>query len=271
MVNEMRWNHEFGVLETLTLGHAYLAVALMSPGFKGNDRLCLQIECSGPIKGLSVEVNAFGEVRGSLKKSPITIQSPLENLNLSPFFGAGFLSVSKYLEKSRYPFTGKIVMEHGSIAKDLALFYQKSEQIGTAIALSIFFNAEGEVSGAAGLLLQALPGAGEKMVLKLEEEMNKLPSIGKRVNDTEFPRSFLQSCFGQFEPRIIDQRGIEFMCHCNQQRIVTMLKMLDRDDLRDMATNGPSPVAIRCHHCNTSYQLSQAELQSIYNQRFPQI
>ena len=28
MVNEMRWNHELGILETLVLGHAYLGACL---------------------------------------------------------------------------------------------------------------------------------------------------------------------------------------------------------------------------------------------------
>ena len=72
MVNEMRSNHELGILETLVLGRAYLGISLMSANLKGNDRIGMQIDCSGPIKGLQVEVNAFGEVRGFLKNIPIS-------------------------------------------------------------------------------------------------------------------------------------------------------------------------------------------------------
>ncbi|MCK7512368.1 MAG: Hsp33 family molecular chaperone HslO [Desulfobacterales bacterium] len=39
MVNEMRANHELGILETLTLGRAYLGVALMAADLKGSDRV----------------------------------------------------------------------------------------------------------------------------------------------------------------------------------------------------------------------------------------
>jgi redox-regulated HSP33 family molecular chaperone len=39
MINQMRWNHELGILETLVLGHAYLGACLMSAGLKGKDRL----------------------------------------------------------------------------------------------------------------------------------------------------------------------------------------------------------------------------------------
>ena len=30
MVNQMRWNHDLGILETLVLGHAYMGASLMT-------------------------------------------------------------------------------------------------------------------------------------------------------------------------------------------------------------------------------------------------
>jgi molecular chaperone Hsp33 len=113
MVNEMRANHELGILETLVLGRAYLGAGLMSANLKGTDAISLKIECAGPIKGLTVEANAFGEVRGFLKNVPISIDKPMADFNLSPFFGAGFLSVIRYIEDAKQPFTGKIALEYG--------------------------------------------------------------------------------------------------------------------------------------------------------------
>ncbi len=268
MVNEMRWNHELNILETLVLGHAYLAAALMSAGLKGNDRLSLQVECSGPIKGFFVEANAFGEVRGYLKQLPIPVSEPLNSFDLSPFFGAGFISVTKYLEDSRHPFRGEVMMEHGSLAKDLAVYYQRSEQIHTAVALSVAFDGAGEAEGAAGLLLQALPGAEEKVLSEIEHRLSHMSTLAKTVNAADFPGSALGQILGGLGPRIIDHRGVEFMCHCNRKRIVTMLYMLKAEDLSDMATAGPFPVEIRCHNCNTVYTFTQNQLQALYNQRF---
>ena len=95
MVNEMRANHELGILETLVLGRAYLGAGLMTANLKGTDAISLKIDCSGPIRGLTVEANALGEVRGFLKNVPIPIDKPMVDFNLSPFFGAGFLSVTQ--------------------------------------------------------------------------------------------------------------------------------------------------------------------------------
>lgn len=267
MVNEMRWNHELGVLETLVLGHAYLAAALLSATLKGNDRASIGIECSGPIKGLSVETNAYGEVRGYLKQVPIPITQPLESFNVSPFFGAGFLSVTKYIEDAKHPFSGQVMMEYGSIANDLALYYLKSEQLPTSFSLSVLFDTSGEVEAAGGLFLQVMPGAEEEILKELELLVKKLPSLAEVVNKDTFPQEWIQQTFEAYSPKILDQRGIEFMCHCNQKQIRTMLGMLDLNELSDLSQNGPFPVEIRCHNCNTSYTFSQADVQTVLTER----
>ncbi len=267
MVNEMRWNHELGILETLVLGHAYLGGALMCAGLKGNDRLNIKVECTGPIKGLSVDANAFGEVRGYLRQVPIPVDKPLESFDLSPFFGAGFLSVTKYLEDAKQPFTGKIMMEHGRLAKDLALYHLKSEQVPAAVALSIVFDKAGEVAGAGGLLLQAMPDAQEKILDALEAKVSTIASLGDAVNQDGFPDTWLESTFDGFKPRLLHHRGVEFMCHCNPRAIAAMLLLLKAEELEDMATNGPFPIQIRCHHCNTNYVFSREEMTAIWKDR----
>jgi hypothetical protein len=83
MVNEMRANHELGILETLVLGRAYLGIALMAADLKGSDRVALLINCSGLIKGLSVEANAFGEVRATSNRSP-SRSTTLWMISISP-------------------------------------------------------------------------------------------------------------------------------------------------------------------------------------------
>jgi molecular chaperone Hsp33 len=267
MVNEMRWNHELDVLETLVLGHAYLGATLASAALRSNDRLSIRVECSGPIKGLTVEANAYGEVRGYLKQVPIPVDRPLDSFNLKPFWGAGFLFVTKTIAEGRQPFTGQVMLEHGSLAKDLSLYFLKSEQIPTAIHLSVFFDPQGEVRGAGGLLLQALPGTGEEKLVALEEQVYALSSMGQSAIAEEFPEKWLHETFGDFGPKLLADRRIEFMCRCSLERVHAMLYMLPLSDLAEMAETGPFPVTIRCHHCNSSYLLEQTQLRSIHAER----
>lgn len=267
MVNEMRANHELGILETLVLGRAYLGAGLMSANLKGTDAISLKIECAGPIKGLTVEANALGEVRGFLKNVPIPIDRPMQDFDLSSFFGAGFLSVIRTIEDAKHPFTGKIALEYGNIAQDLANYYLKSEQIPTAFNLSIKYDPEGKVTGAGGLFLQAMPGADDALAAELEELVVQLPSLGEVFTDGQKPQGLIQAVFKKYTPRFLANQRIEFMCHCSPRRLRQVLKMLPVDELKDIRDNGPFPLEMRCHYCNTLYHFSKEEIQEIYIKR----
>ena len=267
MVNEMRANHELGILETLVLGRAYLGVALMSANIKGIESVSLKIECSGPIKGLTVEANTFGEVRGFLKNVPIPIDKPMENFDLSPFFGVGFLSVIRNMADAKQPFTSKIALEYGNIAQDLANYYLTSEQIPTAFNLSIKYDKDGQVTGAGGLFLQAMPGADDTLAAELEDLVIEFPSLGEAFADGQEPQDLVQKVFIKYTPHFLADKRIEFMCHCSPERLRRVLKMLPIDQLQDIRDQGPFPLEMRCHFCNTSYRFSKEEIQQVYSSK----
>ena len=267
MVNEMRANHELGILETLVLGRAYLGVALMSANIKGIESVSLKIECSGPIKGLTVEANTFGEVRGFLKNAQIPIDKPMENFDLSPFFGAGFLSVIRNMADAKQPFTSKIALQYGNIAQDLANYYLTSEQIPTAFNLSIMYDKQGQVTGAGGLFLQAMPGADDTLAAELEERVVQFPSLGEAFAAGKAPEALIQTVFKKYGPRFLADKRIEFMCHCSPERLRRILKMLPIDQLQDIRDNGPFPLEMRCHFCNTRYHFAKSDIQDIFGQR----
>ena len=269
MINEMRANHNLGILETLVLGRTYLGAALMSSGLKGRDRLSVQIECAGPIQGLVVEANAQGEVRGYLKKVPIPIEKPMQDFDLAPFFGPGFLSVIRHLEDAKHPFTGRVILQYGNIAKDLAYYYLISEQIPTAFNLSIQFDAEGDVIGAGGLFLQAMPEAEEDATADLERLVPILPSLGQAFADQQDPHHLVEEHFHAHRPRFLPDREASFKCHCSTARIRNMLTMLPVEDLREISTEGPFPLEIQCHYCGTPYLFEREALQQIYGMRYP--
>ena len=264
VVREMRENHGLGILETLVLGHAYMGALLMSSNLKGSERVSLGIRCQGPVRGLSVEANAFGEVRGFLKQVPIPIEKPLESFNTAPFFGKGIMTVMRHLEKAKQPFVSQLELKSGNMAQDLAYYATMSEQIPSAFDLSIQFDREGEVKGAGGLLIQALPGADEESLFKIEQIIHWLPSLGESFAGGRATDTFLLEEFADYDPEILGSRRIDFMCHCSRERYAGFLKQLPLDDLRDMAENGPFPTVLTCHNCNTSYSFAEHEVMASY-------
>jgi molecular chaperone Hsp33 len=261
MVNEMRANHETGPLETLVLGQAYIAASLICSGLKGkNDRISMAIDCSGPLKGLDVEANVVGEVRGYLKTPRIAVENPAAINGLGKLFGAGFLTVTRYLENTSAPYSGQVALEHGALAEDLANYFLVSEQIPTGIILSVFFDDQAEVTGAGGIFLQALPGADPATVAEAEEMLLGIASLGELFADGSTPEEIIRDTFATLKPKLLDSSRVEFFCRCSHAKMAGYLRSLPKEDKKDILKNGPFPLVIRCHHCNSAYQFGQEDL-----------
>ncbi len=262
MVNEMRANHKLGPLETLILGQGYIAASLLCSGLKDkSDKVSMNIQCSGPVKGLDVESNAFGEIRGYLKTDQIAVEDPGKIKYLSTLFGAGFLTVTKYLENAPTPYTGQVALEHGSVAEDLANYFLISEQIPTGFKLSLFFDDEEQVKGAGGIFLQALPGADAAKVEAAEKMIQAIDSLGELFAEGQSPEQVILKEFSSLEPQFLNSSRVEFFCRCSKDRMERYLKTLPREEKKDMMDNGPFPLETRCHHCNSVYLFSKDDLQ----------
>ncbi len=267
MVNEMREYHQLGILETLILGHGYLAAGLMTASFKGNERVIIKIDCSGPVQGISLEANGYGEIRGYLKNKHIPLDKPLESFDMSPFLGNGLLTVIRHFPDAKAPYDGRVHLKYGSIARDLAFYYSTSEQTPTVFNLSVIFDKEGNVTGSGGLFLQAMPGAEDDQISQLESIVESLPSIGEFFASGGDAEDFIRRQFKNLSPRIIGQRRIEFFCRCQKENFGRILGGLEMDSLEDIVQNGPFPLETRCQHCNSVYSFSKDEILELYNKR----
>ena len=264
LVNEMRVNHELGVLETLVLGHAYIAAGLMTAHLKGQDRVKIKVDCSGPVAGLAVEASAFGEVRGYLFQTPFPIKGAVDDTVFGGLFGEGVLSMTKHLEGAKEPSTGSILMEYGNLAEDLSHYFVVSEQNPSAFVLSIHFNAQGNVDGAGGLFVQALSEAEDFHLVQIKTLVHGMPSIGSSVAEGREVKALVEESFEEFSPQFLGSRRIAFMCHCGESRFRLFLKALPQDELQDLILNGPFPIVTTCFNCNTSYEFTRGDIQEIY-------
>lgn len=263
MVNQMRANHELGIIETLALGHAYLAAGLLTRSLTGEERILLQIDSSGPLGGLTAEANAHGEIRGYLKNKSLDITAPVNSFNLAPFLGIGFLKITKYLKRLKQPFTGQVVLQTSNLAEDLAYYFRTSEQIPTAFHLSIKFDREGRVTGAGGLLLQALPGTDQELLDDLTNTVQGLPSLGNLLEAGMDCTSILQHYFISYNSELLAHNPVQFYCHCSKEHFGGYLVSLPVSELEDMLEKGPFPIVITCHNCNSTYEYGKEEIRAM--------
>ncbi len=264
LVNQMRANHRTGLLESYVLGQAYVAGILLSSCVKGDDRIQLQIECGGPIKGISVESWACGAVRGYLLNNPIPLEKPLTTLDTSDLFGPGFLSVSKILEGSKEPVTGTVMITYGSIAKDLALYFTESEQTPTLIYISLKYDEKGNIVGAGGLFIQALPGCDDKVLESLQNMSSSLPNLGLALSRGESTEEYVLSTFAGFAPRKLAHSPVGFSCPCNKEgfrRYLTTLPQKEKEEI----IKGSFPLNLECFNCGSIYSFEKSEVETLFD------
>ncbi len=261
MINQMRENHRTGILETLALGHGYLAAGLMTSMIKGDDRIGVHLECGGPIGGITAEASAHGDVRGYLKHNPIEITEPPESFDLSPYIGPGFLTVTKFIQDARQPYYGQIMLEHGSVAKDLAEYFLQSEQTKTLFFLSVQFDRQGDAVGAGGLFLQALPGADDSALERVSSRALSMPSLGDYFSRGEGRTKLLLQTFEN--PEVLADRPVQFFCHCTKTYYSEFITSLSGDTREDIRKNGPFPMNISCRNCASEYAFSREEIETL--------
>ena len=262
-VNQMRAQHELGILETLVLGQACLCGALLIPTMKGRDRAVFRYDTNGPAAGFSVEANSEGYVRGFLFQDPIPIDKQPESWDLAPYFGDGTVSVIRYPEGFTEPVTGTVAIKYRNIAQDLAEYFLVSEQTNTAFNTGIQFDPKGRVIGAGGLFLQVMPGADPDLVVAAEHAFAAAPSLGQWFAEGGDREDIIHGLFRSCIPSSVLERDIVFNCPCSRERFAAHLAGLNRRELEDMAKNGPDPIEVICHNCGSVYTWSREEIEKL--------
>ena len=263
IINQMRANHKTGLLETYVLGQGYIAGLLLTSTIKGNDRLILQVECGGPIKGMSIEAWAVGAVRGYLINNPIPLEKPLTSLDTSLLYGPGFLSITKLLEGAKEPVSGTVMLQYGNLAKDLALYFQESEQNPTLFYISINFDNNGNVMGAGGLFIQAMPGCSDKLLEDLQEKAKKLPDLGAFLSSGKSASEYVEEEFKDFKPEKLAHCFAAFSCPCTREHFSGYLENLPQKEKEEIM-KGSFPLNLECFNCGSTYSFTESEVKTLF-------
>ncbi|MBO4404960.1 MAG: Hsp33 family molecular chaperone HslO [Treponema sp.] len=272
-VNTMRLQHNLGILETMVLGQASLCGALLLPTMKGKEHVTWRYEVDGPAEGFSVEADSTGWIRSYLFNDHIPVSKPLDSWDLSPFLGEGTLTMSTLREFDKEPQMSSVSVSEKNIAKDLAWYFQQSEQIQTAFSTSIQMDLYGRVIGAGGMFLQVLPQTGgtkadgantasgadqeEDSVLieKVENAFKACPSLGKWFAEKGDIEDIVYGLFREFNPTVAVTRNVVYDCPCTEEHFKNYLNSLPKEELEDMKKNGPNPVEIVCRNCGSVYHI----------------
>jgi len=264
MMNEVAKFHDATALGTTILGRALLGSLMVSNAIlKGEERLAVIIDGQGPAGKVVVEASAQGEVRGYVANP--TVDLPLTDkgtLDVAGAVGAnGFMSVTKDFEDGE-PFTGQVQLVTGEIGDDLTYYMAKSEQIPSAVAVSVTLADDGTIRSAGGFMVSALPDASDEDITALEDKLANLPAIADTLGDAHQPMALLQELFGANDVKLLATTEVALYPEISKRDYERMLATLPIQELQEMLAEDHG-VEITDRFTGKNIQFDEAELTGI--------
>lgn len=259
LVREAANRHRTSPTAGAALGRTLMGAVLLASGSKDDETLQIQLRGDGPLGTVTVIADAAGRVRGFAAHPDAHLPPREGKLDVGGLVGKGILAVVRHHPSWREPYSGIVPIVSGEVAEDLAHYLLESEQKPSAVALGVFVGAEGEIEAAGGFLVQALPGAREEVLARLEANVRALPP------PTELLRAGLRA--GDVVTRLLDGLGARelastqpaFSCRCDRARVLRAVTLLGREELREIRASGEA-LEVRCEFCGESYRLGTDEV-----------
>ena len=270
-VAEAARRHAVSHTVAAALGRTLTGTLLLGAGLKEFDRLTVQIECDGPVGGITAEANARGEVRGYVRNPEA--DAPLNSngkLDVRGIIGQGMLYVTSesgyQIGLYREPYRGSVPLVSGEIGEDFAYYLAKSEQIPSAVLLGVLVRAResGEtfVEAAGGLMIQVMQGADERIVTAIESTVAQTPHTTTLIRAGARPVDMLRTALGPIPFEVLDERPLAFACSCSYERAASLISSIDRTELASMLAEDKG-AALTCHFCNETYLIDEPSLAGI--------
>lgn len=263
MVEEARCDHNTTPVVTAALGRLLSGAAMMGVMMKGEkDLLTLQIQCSGPVQGLTVTTDSTGHVKGFPRVADVEL--PLNDkgkLDVGGALGLGVMSVIKDMGLKE-PYVGQIALQTGEIAEDLTYYFATSEQVPSAVGLGVLVDKDQSVKQAGGFIIQLMPFTPDDVVERLEKKITEIASVTEMLEDGNTPEQILENILGEFGLEITDTIETGFQCDCSKERVSRAIATLSKKDLDDIINDGEA-IEVKCQFCNKAYNFDVDELKEM--------
>ena len=244
--------HDYPAPLRQVLGELMAAGALLAATLKFEGTMILQLHGSGPVKLIVVECSSGHAMRATAKWD-----GDIPEGNLRTLLGNGRFAISLVPESGQQSYQGVVDLNADSIAAALEHYMATSEQIATRIWLASDDNRS------AGLLLQKLPERESAD----DDAWPRAEHLASTVKPEELlglePQQLLHRLFHEEDLRVFEPRPVFFRCSCSRDRVVGMLRMLGRDEVRSVIAER-GEVEVHCEFCNRRYAFDAVDSEAIF-------
>ena len=234
------------------LGQLAVVTTLITANLKQAERLTFQLRGAGAVSLLVMDCDEQLRLRGMARAG-----QNLSAGSLPALLGDGGLTLTLDMAGMRQPYQSHVPLQGDTLAAVFEHYLVQSEQLPTRLWLA----ANGET--AAGLFLQALPGAPERDA----DGWNRMQILANTVRAEELlglgSIKLIERLFPEEAVRVFDPRPVSYHCPRDPEKIESMLLAVGRAECEAvLAEHGE----IRVHDdiCNHEYVLDAAAVAALF-------
>lgn len=262
LVEMARGQHNTSPVATAALGRLLTAGVMMGSMMKNDtDVLTLQVQCGGPIGGMTVTADSLGKVKGYVNNPDVIVPAKNGKLDVGGALGPGFLNVIKDMGLKE-PYSGQTILRTGEIAEDLTYYFATSEQVPSSVGLGVLMEKDNTVRCAGGFIVQVMPFIEDEVLDKLESNIKKIQSVTSMLDNGHTPEEMLEQVLEGLDMKVVDTMPAEFACNCSKERIEKAIISVGKKEIQSMIDDGEE-IEVKCHFCNTAYKFTVDELKEL--------
>jgi len=260
IVSEMEQIHHPSAVVSAALGRLLTGGLLMAATLKNEkDSITIRVKGGGPVGSLLAVADGKGNVKGYAENPLVELPARADG-KLDVGGAVGFDGLLTVIRDSgvKEPYIGQIPLISGEIAEDITSYYATSEQIPTVCALGVLVERDLTIKRAGGYLLQLLPGATEKEIIQLEQNVGKLKSMTEMLENGHTVYEIIDMVLDGFYPNVLDETEVQYHCDCSRDRVERAYMSLGQEELQKIAVEQET-VELKCQFCNHAYQFKTAD------------
>jgi molecular chaperone Hsp33 len=250
------------------LGRALVGTLLLATaGLQGDAGMKVKIQGNGPVGYIVVDGTAHGTVKGYMGNPHVNLPANAKGkIDVAGAVGKqGTLSVTKMAPTDKTPYTGEVNLVSGELGDDFTYYLAQSEQIPSAVGLSVFVNTDDSIEVAGGFMIQVLPGASDAAITRLENTLKNMPQVSDMLRHGATPEDILHKLFGD-DLKLLDKMPVRYECDCSKQRFARALESLPIKDLKKLIDEDHHAETV-CQFCGKKYEFNEKDLQLLYDKK----
>jgi molecular chaperone Hsp33 len=229
-------------------------------------RINVQVECDGPLRGLFVDGDGNGILRGYVKNTFVEYVGTEGRYHWRPVLGnKGFLSVLRDQGGGEY-YRSSVELEHFDLVADLERYFHQSDQVPTRLFMTQLptpVDGKSDPLGTVvGLLMQPLPNGDLDVFQAHGDRLRQEFVTVAQAHGSQSASTLLNALFPEADLDIMSRYPLRFTCSCSRDRVKRALLAMGREELQDLLEKEGQAEAT-CQFCSTRYVIPGEEIRGM--------